>query len=99
MLVPRTRSTSPFDQVVDVPHSPATSATGASRLGIGSPDVPSTSPQVQIPSDLDDKYLLSVDMFERITDNEIMNEHCKLLSIIESNQSCTGVKKIVSKSL
>lgn len=92
MLVPRTRSTSPFDQVVDVPHSPATSATGASRLGIGRPDVPSTSPQVQIPSDLDDKYLLSVDMFERITNNEIMNEHCKLLSIIESNQSCTGVK-------
>lgn len=92
MLVPRTRSTSPFDQVVDVPHSPATSATGASRLGIGRPDVPSTSPQVQIPSDLDDKYLLSVDMFERITNNEIMNEHCKLLSIIESNQSCICVK-------
>lgn len=76
------------------PH-PATSAIGASRLGIGRPDVHSTSPQVQIPSDLDDKYLLSVDMFERITDNEIMNEHCKLLSIIESNQLCTGVKNIL----
>ncbi|XP_065936218.1 uncharacterized protein [Magallana gigas] len=35
------------------PH-PAMSATGASRLGIGRPDVHSTSPQVQIPSDLDD---------------------------------------------
>lgn len=87
---------SPFAQVVDGHLSPATSATSASRLGIGKQDVPSTfnTPAVQAPvqSDIDDKYILPVDMFDQITDNEIMMEHHKFLSIRDSNESYTGVK-------
>lgn len=80
-----------------------TSATNVSKRDTGNQDAPLSSAALRPPpqNEVDDKYLLSFDMFDQCNDNDIlMKEHIQFFDEMNFSGSETnqGIKKSLSKN-